>query len=214
MVSSLTEESLEMVAQSLSDEGYFIWDNFLNPEEIKDLHGIAHGQFHKGRFKKAGIGKNQDHKVITRIRGDYIRWVEPDQALPPTRAYMDKLRELMAYLNRSCFLGLKDMELHYAVYPKGTGYERHVDQFRADTHRRISVVTYLNPVWKPEYAGQLRLYLEDQEAGQYKDVFPMPGRMVCFRSEGFPHEVLPATKSRYSITGWLLDQLHDLPFNQ
>jgi SM-20-related protein len=33
---------------------------------------------------------------------------------------------------------------------------------------------------------------------------------VCFRSDQIEHEVLPATRERLSLTGWMLDQLSNL----
>jgi SM-20-related protein len=42
------------------------------------------------------------------------------------------------------------------------------------------------------------------------DILPLAGRLVCFRSDQIEHEVLPATRERLSLTGWLLDQHSDL----
>jgi SM-20-related protein len=50
------------------------------------------------------------------------------------------------------------------------------------------------------------MYLSDRT----KDFLPMAGRLVIFRSDEIEHEVLPATRERLSITGWILDQLVDL----
>jgi SM-20-related protein len=47
------------------------------------------------------------------------------------------------------------------------------------------------------------MYLDNETL----DVLPQAGRLVCFRSEQIEHEVLPATRPRFSITGWILDQL-------
>ncbi|MDQ6997923.1 MAG: 2OG-Fe(II) oxygenase [Mariprofundus sp.] len=33
-------------------------------------------------------------------------------------------------------------------------------------------------------------------------VMPQAGRLVTFISEQFPHEVLPASRDRLSLTGW------------
>jgi SM-20-related protein len=51
----------------------------------------------------------------------------------------------------------------------------------------------------PEHGGQLRMYL-DKDA-QY-DVVPTGGCLVVFLSGEVPHEVLPATRERLSLTGW------------
>ena len=51
--------------------------------------------------------------------------------------------------------------------------------------------------------GQLRMYLknEPQEELQY-DVQPTGGCLVVFLSGEIPHEVLPASRERLSLTGW------------
>ena len=54
---------------------------------------------------------------------------------------MDSLREA---LNRGLFLGLEDFECHFALYPPGAFYRKHVDRFRDDDRRMVSAVIYLN----------------------------------------------------------------------
>ena len=46
----------------------------------------------------------------------------------------------------------------------------------------------------------MRLYLAD---GRELDVLPEAGTLVVFLSADLPHEVLPATRERLSLTGWL-----------
>jgi SM-20-related protein len=113
---------------------------------------------------------------------------------------------LITYLNQSLFLSLKDAEVHFTKYPPGTFYKRHLDQFKQDDHRKLSVICYLNMNWKAEEGGQLRMYLPDETL----DVLPKAGTLVCFRSDSIEHEVLPATHERLSITGWILDRLAEL----
>ena len=84
--------------------------------------------------------------------------------------------------------------------------EQQIDQFKKDDHRKLSVICYLNHDWKDECGGQLRMYLPDGN----REVLPVAGRLVCFRSDQIEHEVLPATRDRFSLTGWILDQHSDL----
>ena len=113
---------------------------------------------------------------------------------------------LIAYMNKTLYLSLKDFEVHMTVYPAGSFYKRHLDQFKKDDHRKLSVICYLNSDWKEEHGGQLRMYFENKT----QDFLPLAGRLVCFRSDQIEHEVLPSTRERLSITGWILDQLSDL----
>jgi SM-20-related protein len=119
---------------------------------------------------------------------------------------LNRVEELIRFLNQALFLSLKDLEVHMTVYPVGSFYKRHLDQFKQDDHRKLSVICYLNNNWKVEHGGQLRMYLADKSL----DAFPTAGKLVIFRSDQIEHEVLPATRPRMSITGWILDRLVDL----
>lgn len=163
--------------------------------------------YQTGELDKAGIGKQLDNQVNRDIRGDLTMWIEPNEAMPITELAFERLRSLTVALNRELWLGLKDLEAHFAYYPAGTFYKRHADRFRNNPHRVISVVLYLNLNWQPDHGGKLRVY---KEGGQI-DIEPIGGRLVCFRSE-LEHEVLPTHQPRYSLTGWMLDQFHDLTF--
>ena len=132
------------------------------------------------------------------IRGDRIQWLEPGQAEPCDR-YLGLMDELRVALNRALFLGLEDFECHFALYPPGAFYQKHLDRFRDDDRRCVSAVLYLNDDWLPEHAGELRLYFAD---GSHDDVPPLGGSLVLFLSGEFPHEVLPAHRERLSLTGW------------
>ncbi|MFP5505881.1 MAG: 2OG-Fe(II) oxygenase, partial [Gammaproteobacteria bacterium] len=44
--------------------------------------------------------------------------------------------------------------------------------------------------------------LEASGEGESIDVLPQGGTFVCFLSDRFHHEVLPATRERMSVTGW------------
>jgi SM-20-related protein len=111
-------------------------------------------------------------------------------------ALMDGLRQ---GLNRELYLGLDDYECHFAWYPPGAFYQKHLDRFRDDDRRAVSAVFYLNPDWQAEQGGALRLYLADETT---RDVQPQAGSLLVFLSADLPHEVLPASRERLSLTGW------------
>jgi SM-20-related protein len=110
------------------------------------------------------------------------------------------METLRINLNRHLFLGLFDYECHYAYYPPGAFYRKHVDAFKGDTNRILSAVLYLNPIWEPQDGGELVLYSNQEEL--LESILPSYGKLVLFLSQDFPHEVLPVSKSRYSIAGW------------
>ncbi|MFW5816629.1 MAG: 2OG-Fe(II) oxygenase [Wenzhouxiangella sp.] len=104
-------------------------------------------------------------------------------------------------LNRRLFLGLFEFEAHYAHYPAGAFYRRHVDSFQGAANRVVSLVAYLNADWRDDDGGELVLY---EAAGRTRlaTLAPRAGRVVLFMSEELPHEVLPARRERLSIAGW------------
>jgi SM-20-related protein len=194
-----------VIADGLAEEGYAIVDQFLSQQEVDRILELKEFKG-ENQFKKAGIGKHQDLQINEAIRGDYIHWLDKTTAPAPAKTYLDRLNNLVQFINQSLFLSLKDYEVHMTIYPAGSYYKRHLDQFKKDDHRKLSVICYLNNDWKEEQGGQLRMYLPQKSI----DILPLSGRLVCFRSDQIEHEVLPATRDRLSLTGWILDQHADL----
>jgi SM-20-related protein len=198
--------NFEIIADGLAEQGYAVVDQFLSQQEVDDILQLPDFASVQHSFKKAGIGKNQSLQIQEAIRGDYIQWLDKKTSPESAKVYLNRLQELIQFLNQALFLSLKDFEAHFTMYPVGSFYKRHLDQFKHDDHRRLSVICYLNNDWKEEHGGQLRIYLPDGS----KEFLPLAGRLIIFRSDKLEHEVLPATRERLSITGWVLDQLAEL----
>ena len=171
---------------------------FLPQDLTRALAAECRKRAAEGELAPAAVGRGPSSEVREGIRGDQIQWIDPGQAeaCDSYLALMDSLREAM---NRSLFLGLEDFESHFALYPPGAFYLKHVDRFRDDDRRMVSAVVYLNDAWLPEHGGQLRMYLDNDRV---YDVQPTGGCLVVFLSGEVPHEVLPATRDRLSLTGW------------
>ena len=191
------------IADGLATHSYAIADQFLSQPEVKAITQLEDFQQSLQRFKKAGIGKQQHFHINEVTRGDYIRWLDKRSVAPELSVYIRRVEALMGFLNQALFLSLKDLEIHMTVYPVGTYYKRHLDQFKRDDHRKLSIICYLNENWEERNGGELRMYLPEG----VKEILPLAGRLVCFRSDVLEHEVLPATRERLSLTGWLLDHL-------
>jgi SM-20-related protein len=196
----------DSIADQLAEQSYAVADHFLSEAEVDAIIAPEIFEQQVPTFKKAGIGQRQNHQINEDVRGDYIQWLDKAAAPGPIALYLARAYELMTYLSQTLFLSLKDIEIHKTIYPPGTFYKRHLDQFRRDDHRRLSVICYLNRDWKEENGGQLRIYRSEGLV----DILPCAGRLVCFRSDRLEHEVLPSTRERLSLTGWLLDQYGDL----
>lgn len=151
-----------------------------------------------GALREAAVGHGADKTLRQDIRGDSTLWLDDERAGDAARGFLAGLDALRAELNRELFLGISEVEAHYACYPAGTFYRKHRDRFRDSDARVVSLVGYLNDDWQEGDGGALRLYLPDGEI----DVLPQGGTSVCFLSE-LEHEVLPATRQRLSIAAWM-----------
>jgi SM-20-related protein len=165
---------------------------------LEQLRNDAAALRERGDFRNAQVGRGHRADVHTRIRGDAICWFDPAAPTPAQARYFAVMAEVMQTLNRTLFLGLAEIEAHYAVYPPSAGYARHLDRFADSDERTVSAVLYLNDGWKDEDGGQLRIHTGDG----FLDVLPQRGTLVLFRSDSVWHEVLPSRRERWSIAGW------------
>ena len=196
------EENLlyERIISDISSQKYSIIDDFFSLDEILILRASLLEKHKEDEFKKSAIGNRVNEVIKKAIRGDIILWIDETIANRAESIFFNKINDLKAYLNRTCFMGINQKEFHYAIYPKGTYYKRHLDTFQNDDRRKLSIVCYLNHEnWQPENGGELVLYLDQEE----KVIYPFPGKMVIFESQQLEHEVKPVNIPRYSITGWL-----------
>jgi SM-20-related protein len=195
-------DRLTRITDDIAAQGWSHCRDFLPPEVIRDLAREARSLWQVGEFKKAGIGRSAGYAVRADIRGDYIRWLNPDGLSPSAQQFWGEIERLRVTLNRELFAGLAEFESHFARYPPATHYEKHVDRFNASDARVVSCVLYLNENWHLEDGGELRIYPPESPEGPLT-FLPEAGTMVAFRSETVYHEVLPAARERLSVTGWL-----------
>jgi len=191
----------ESIIEDLMQQQYSIVDGFFSSSEVEVLRNNLLLKYNEDRFRKSAIGNRFNEEIIKSIRGDFILWIDEARADEVERMFFGKINEMIAYLNKTCFLGIQQKEFHYAVYPAGTFYKRHLDTFQNDDRRKLSIVCYLNEEnWPEENGGELTIYLENGEV----NLLPIPGRIVIFESQLLEHEVKVVKQSeRYSITGWL-----------
>jgi SM-20-related protein len=201
-LSDLLLDPWEIRADHLAENDWVILDGFMPDNLLSVSRNFLKERLALEEFKQAGIGALNDFRIEKSIRSDEIFWLERNRDLKLS-GFFALVDEAIAHLNRLCFLSISGSEFHLAHYPAGSFYKRHLDQFDFRSNRLISVVFYLNEFWKPEHGGELRLHESD---GTYQDVAPLPGRMILFKSDSVPHEVLLTKAPRYSITGWLLHQ--------
>lgn len=194
----------EQIIDALMADKYAIADIFFSSSEIDALQVSLRRKYESDGFKKSAIGNQANEKVVDAVRGDYILWLNEESADEAEKQFFSKINDFVQYLNRTCYLGITDKEFHYAVYPEGTFYKRHLDTFQNDSRRKLSMVCYLNDEdWQPEFGGELTIYLKENGRETEKNIYPVKGRMVIFESQLLEHEVKPVKQQRLSITGWL-----------
>ena len=199
---SSDQTDFKPIGDGLADQGYAVIDHFLNESEVASILQLESFQKGVDSLKKAGVGTSASKQINESIRGDYIQWIDSENLPLSLVPYHSRIKNLITFLNQDLYLSLKDFEAHMTVYPAGSYYKRHLDQFKLNDHRKLSVICYLNENWKEEEGGQLRMHVPSGHI----DILPVSGRLVCFRSDQIEHEVLPATRERLSLTGWMLDQ--------
>lgn len=185
-------------AAEIAQHGWTVRTDFLPLEAIASLRAEARQFWQEEEFRAAGIGRSGGYAIRSEIRSDHIRWLDEQRPSLAQTAYWEAIEQLRQELNRELFLSLACFEAHFAIYPPGAFYQKHLDRFSDADERVISCTLYLNEAWKAEDGGQLRLYFPDG----YQDVLPTAGTCALFRSDTFFHEVWPATKARFSLTGW------------
>ncbi len=194
----------EKIISDLMEQQYSIVEDFFSLAEVEELRNSLLHKYEEDNFKKAAIGNRTNEIVAKSIRGDFILWLNEAEAAEAEKAFFRKINDFVQYLNRTCFMGILHKEFHYALYPEGTFYRRHLDTFQNDDRRKLSMVCYLNEQdWKPEYGGELAIYTNENGVEVQKNIYPFPGRMVIFESQILEHEVKPVKTERLSITGWL-----------
>lgn len=194
---------LEPLLDRLSDQGWATSDTLIDADLRAQLFETAQQEWENGGFHEATIGKGLTQTLNKSIRGDAIHWLDRAASHASIHTFLDWADALRGQLNQAFFLGLNNAEFHFARYPAGQGYRKHVDQHKGAPERRISLVLYLTPQWQASYCGELVLFKPEQPAHEQQRILPLPGRLVLFRSDLIPHEVAPCTSTRWSVTGWL-----------
>lgn len=184
--------NFDAIIAAFYQHGWVWLPNFLSPQLNAAL---LHEAQHDAQLTAAGIGRQNAHQLNQQIRRDATQWFDGQSAAQ--QQYLALMAQLQLVFNRRCFLGLFDFECHFARYNQGDYYQKHLDAFSGRSNRVLTTVSYLNSV---SAGGELALY---DEHDQLIDKFlPTAGSLVLFESERFPHQVLPAIDTRYSIAGW------------
>ncbi|KAA0993831.1 2OG-Fe(II) oxygenase [Dyadobacter aurulentus] len=189
----------DTLIDSYIDDKVGIAENFLSVALAGHLKSNLYDLLKTDQFQPAGTG---NEKIILHdklYRSDLIYWLDRKHNNVFEDDFFDLIDQFVQYLNSTCYTGITGYEFHYALYPAGSFYRKHLDQFRNNPSRQYSMITYLNADWQEGDGGELRIHHADRE----QDISPVNGKSIFFKSSELEHEVLVTNKARLSITGWL-----------
>lgn len=148
-----------------------------------------------GAFTAAGVGR--PGLVDPALRGDRTVW--NSDLCEPIVWLHTQFEDIRLELNASAWMGLASFAVQLAIFAgDGQHYVAHRDTFARDPARRATVILYLNVAWEPSHGGCLRVH----PPSGTRDIEPVGGRLVLFRSDLLLHEVRPSYHRRYASTAW------------
>ncbi|WP_404299509.1 2OG-Fe(II) oxygenase [Halomonas sp.] len=197
---ALAPEALPQLIDALVEQGWYLGTEVLDGDLCAELHSELQTLADHDVLEAAGIGRGRELQLRRDIRGDAIHWL--DRKSLAQRRYLNAMEDVQQALNQALFLGLFEYEAHFAHYPTGAFYRKHLDSFRGRANRVVSTVGYLNPDWPSDGGGEMVIYAPDNPACEVARVRPAAGTFVCFLADSVPHEVLPTRLPRASIAGW------------
>lgn len=209
------EEAAKLVSEALEAESFAVVDDFLPVDVANQLRqALLEEDCGTGAAWTEGRTDEAEVPMCLPHRGDRVIWV------PLARASQEKqwepFRHLELYVEK--FVGalatgplpeVAKIRWHSepmgTVYPgaKSARYMRHVDNGNGNG-RLLTAIIYLNPEWKRDDGGQLRIFEPGLENMAVKyELPPLMNRLLLFWSdERCPHEVLSTTADRLAVTLW------------
>lgn len=194
---------MEEIINAIGKDGWAVVPGCLSDHDSIRLMRECETACENGDFRRAGVGRGNALEIREDIRRDQVMWLQPGDESVEQKVYLEWLETLRLALNQQLFLGLFEFEGHFAIYPEGAFYKPHLDRHSGTSDRIVTVILYLNPDWQPGDGGELKLRTNaGDKDGPFELIEPRLGTVVCFLAGDFWHEVLPAKKTRMSITGW------------
>lgn len=197
-----SKDLTQCLENDLRHKGLACYDGVIEENVLQSLWQEAHELFEADEFDAAEIKAFGSGKRVAQIRGDWVYWLPDSPQTQVQNQIAASFAILQQHLNRTCFLGIDHVNLHYACYPIGSFYKKHIDQPKGKSDRIVTVILYLNPNWQKGDGGELKVY-PSQAGEEVQIIEPLWGRLVFFLSDVFAHEVLLCQKPRLSLTGWL-----------
>ncbi|RYD83917.1 MAG: hypothetical protein EOP84_06945 [Verrucomicrobiaceae bacterium] len=140
--------------EALVQEGAFVWKSALPPVWSDAL--LNHALEQESEFKRARVGLSNGAQVNSELRRDQTKWWDLNALSDVESQVLTFLSAIKEACNRELYLGLQSFEGHYAIYDRGAFYKTHLDRFRSDDARTLSIVLFLNDQWRENEGGELK----------------------------------------------------------
>ena len=124
--------NVDQILDDLDQHGFAIIDDAYSNDYVYQL--IEECTSNLNRFREAAI----QNGVISKIRSDHILWLNPELVI--SHQHVQALYSLGQELNRAFYLGIRDVEAHFACYNAGEFYALHRDNPQGKNGRMISTV--------------------------------------------------------------------------
>eukprot|EP00600_Ochromonadales_sp_CCMP1393_P002895 CAMPEP_0174988438 /NCGR_PEP_ID=MMETSP0004_2-20121128/20127_1 /TAXON_ID=420556 /ORGANISM="Ochromonas sp., Strain CCMP1393" /LENGTH=305 /DNA_ID=CAMNT_0016241657 /DNA_START=50 /DNA_END=967 /DNA_ORIENTATION=- len=230
-VSSAVRESSTIVQDGLSARGWAVIDNFLDSDLCDIMRKEASVMYNSGKHFTLSKSTRWDPKRDIAI--PYDKHNVFSMQLSGGDAYYDspRLHEYVVAMTQSMeqvimskfpetMLSDKLVSNKLAVcIGSGSAYDKHYDNSGLDDTRKVTVLYYMNPNWRPECGGCFRIYTnqadsstdnsEPNDSEKVIDIEPKADRLLVFWSDRLVHSVLPSeaprgdADHRYALTLWM-----------
>eukprot|EP01101_Sappina_pedata_P004052 TRINITY_DN1660_c0_g1_i1.p1 TRINITY_DN1660_c0_g1~~TRINITY_DN1660_c0_g1_i1.p1 ORF type:complete len:350 (-),score=112.68 TRINITY_DN1660_c0_g1_i1:45-1094(-) len=207
------------LCQQLADKGYAVADNAFGPlasqlrQDITLLHSKKLLRNNRTYYKPDEKARSEDGSSKVSfgysVKKPHIMEAELDDAgvgefaeeIPALRSIGDRDNFVMgSILNERLGISLDGVDVKMQVNEgEGGCFPMHIDTAASVSKRQITALLYLNPGWKEEDGGQIRLYPFPYS---HVDINPIHDRLVLFSSKETLHRVLPSSKLRVCVTMW------------
>jgi len=195
------EQHLKSFLSQYTKDFYWRASNFLSAQEVEVLLSAAKSAEKKALLRPAAIGKGERKKKIKEIRSDKIYWVD-DFTTDSGKIMQAVFLGLLEIVRKELYMPAKRFECHLTKYEVGDRYLLHRDRHSVKPGRLLTCVIYLSDCARG--SGSLVLYDQDLKPVVIQ---PKAGSIVVFDSS-LEHEVKEVKADRYSLTGWIRDDLH------
>lgn len=191
----------DALIETLATDGYAVAEGFVPPLLVAGLIGAARAREAAGGMALAAIGRSSERTMEHEVRQAAVAWLDGrNEAESEFLALAEAMRRA---INRRLYLGLFDFEAQFLTYTPGGFYRRHLDSLAGSRNRIVSMVSYLNPDWRPEHGGELDVWRNPDDHGTPAVTVALrAGSMVLMLSEDIPHAAREATVVRRVIAGW------------